>query len=195
MTMKTHVLTATALILQVISAVAQQLKPCDLLFHVSPTANAITEVTPGMIDHVAIVLSPDSVIEATHRGVVVTPIDSMRSEGYFLVGRVRSRIDPRQTLRNARSYLGRSYDFVFLPDNDAIYCSELVQLSYVDKKGRQIFSTVPMSFHDQSGRVTAYWQHFYAERGMRVPEGLPGTNPAELSQRRQVRILGRLRRQ
>ena len=57
MTMKTHVLTATALILQVISAVAQQLEPCDLLS----------------------------------------------------------------------------------------------QLSYVDKKkGRQIFSTVPMSFHDQS---------------------------------------------
>ena len=31
----------------------------DLLFHVTKTGNAITDVTPGMIDHVAIVISKD----------------------------------------------------------------------------------------------------------------------------------------
>lgn len=187
-----HTLTAM-LILQSISMAAQRLKPCDLLFHVAAQPNAITTVTPGMIDHVAIVLSADSVIEATHRGVVTTPLDSLRrQDGYYIIGRVR-RADPVRSLANARRYLGRRYDFVFLPDNDDIYCSELVQLSLVDKKGRLLLATIPMSFHDASGRITDYWSQFYAHRGMAVPEGQPGTNPAELSQRKCVRLVGRLR--
>jgi hypothetical protein len=73
----------------------------DLLFHVTKTGNAITDVTPGMIDHVAIVIS--------------------------------------------------------------------------------------------EGQITPYWQQFYKEHGMEVPEGWPGSNPGELSQRQEVRIKGRLR--
>ena len=186
-------LLAAALMLLCISAAAQHLKPGDLLFHVPAAANHITDVTPAMIDHVAIVLSEDSVIEAKHRGVVTTPIDSLRrQEGYYIIGRVR-RADRIRSLANARRYLGRKYDFVFLPDNEDIYCSELVQLSFVDKKGRPLFTTIPMSFHDSTGRITDYWTQFYARRGMTVPEGQPGTNPAELSRRKAVRIVGRLR--
>ena len=186
-------LLAAALMLLCISAAAQHLKPGDLLFHVPAAANHITDVTPAMIDHVAIVLSEDSVIEAKHRGVVTTPIDSLRrQEGYYIIGRVR-RADRIRSLANARRYLGRKYDFVFLPDNEDIYCSELVQLSFVDKKGRPLFTTIPMSFHDSTGRITDYWTQFYARRGMPVPEGQPGTNPAELSRRKAVRIVGRLR--
>ena len=186
-------LLTVALMLQCISAAAQHLKPGDLLFHVPAAANHITDVTPAMIDHVAIVLSEDSVIEAKHRGVVTTPIDSLRrQEGYYIIGRVR-RADRIRSLANARRYLGRKYDFVFLPDNEDIYCSELVQLSFVDKKGRPLFTTIPMSFHDSTGRITDYWTQFYARRGMTVPEGQPGTNPAELSRRKAVKIVGRLR--
>ena len=186
-------LLTVALMLQCISAAAQHLKPGDLLFHVPAAANHITDVTPAMIDHVAIVLSEDSVIEAKHRGVVTTPIDSLRRQkGYYIIGRVR-RADRIRSLANARRYLGRKYDFVFLPDNEDIYCSELVQLSFVDKKGRPLFTTIPMSFHDSTGRITDYWTQFYARRGMTVPEGQPGTNPAELSRRKAVKIVGRLR--
>ena len=66
----------------------------DLLFHVTERGNAITDVTPGMIDHVAIVLSRDSVIEAVGRGVVTTPLDSLRHQsGYYIIGRVRQADD------------------------------------------------------------------------------------------------------
>ena len=181
------------LMLQGTGMAAQRLKPADLLFHVTETANQITDVTPDMIDHVAIVISEDSVIEAKHRGVVTTPMDSLRQqEGYYIIGRVR-KADRRRSLANARQYLGRRYDFVFLPDNDDIYCSELVQLSLVDKRGQPLFTTIPMSFHDATGRITDYWTQFYARRGMAVPEGQPGTNPAELSKRKAVKIIGRLR--
>ena len=182
------------LMLQGISVMAQQLKPADLLFHVAPAANQITNVTPGMIDHVAIVMNKDSVIEAKHRGVVITPLDSLRhQEGYYLIGRVQH-ADSRQSLVNARRYLGRSYDFVFLADNDDIYCSELVQLSMVDCQGKRLFTTVPMSFHDDTGQITDFWIKFYAKYNMSVPEGQPGTNPGEMSRHPSVKILGQLKK-
>ncbi|MBP3252139.1 MAG: hypothetical protein J6M25_05790 [Prevotella sp.] len=168
---------------------SQGLAPCDLLFHVAATSNQITDVTPGMIDHVAICLGPDSVVEAIGRGVVTTPLDSVlqREAGYYIHACVRG-VDRRQSLANARAYLGRAYDYLYLPDNDDIYCSELVQLAFVDRRGRPLFSPIPMSFHDATGRITDYWTQFYARRGLHVPEGQPGTNPGELSQRKQVKL-------
>ena len=169
------------------------LKSGDLLFHVVSQGNAITDVTPGMIDHVAIVTERDSVIEAVGKGVKMTPIDSLRQQdGHYLVGRVKG-IDSKQSIANAKHYLGRPYDRLYLPDNDAIYCSELVQFSFVNKHGNRLFSPIPMSFHNASGRITDYWIHFYAKHHMEVPEGKPGTNPGELSQRKEIRIKGRLR--
>ncbi|MBQ8655929.1 MAG: hypothetical protein IJ527_02560 [Prevotella sp.] len=162
----------------------------DLLFHVTVDTNQITRVTGGMIDHVAIALSADSVIEAVGRGVVVTAIsDLLKQDGYFVVGRVGD-ADAHQSVLNARRYLGCAYDSLFLAGNDAVYCSELVQLSYVDARGRQLFTCVPMSFHDSTGRVTDYWRDFYARHQMEVPEGQPGTNPAQLSLDAEVHLTG-----
>lgn len=174
------------------SCQTQRLSTADLLFHVTPQSNAITDVTPGMIDHVAIVINADSVIEAVGRGVVITPIDSLRQQpGYYLIGRVKGVHRP-SSIAHARTYLGRPYDYLYLPDNEAIYCSELVQFSFVDKLGHRLFEPIPMSFHDATGQITDYWRNFYKERGMDVPEGHPGTNPGELSNRRQIRIIGQL---
>ena len=168
-----------------------RLQVADLLFHVSAEPNAITEVTPGMIDHVAIYLGGDSVIEAVGKGVVITPLDSLfRQDGYYLAGRTST--NKKTTIARSLTFLGRAYDYLYLPDNEEIYCSELVQRSYVDKKGNLLFSTIPMSFHDNTGSITSYWRDFYARHGMDVPEGEPGTNPAELSQRDNVKLLGRL---
>lgn len=169
-----------------------QIRPADLLFHVSDAENAITAVTPAMIDHVAIVVSRDSVIEAVGKGVVATPLDSLRAQkGHYLIGRVR-RADSRKSLENARRFLGQAYDTLYLPDNDAIYCSELVQLSFVDGHGRPIFPTIPMTFRDSTGQIPVHWQQLYRRNGLAVPEGLPGSNPAELSQRKTVKIVGRM---
>ena len=170
-----------------------KLQPGDLLFHVVDAPNAITAVTPGMIDHVAIVVAPDSVIEAIPRqGVHVTLVDSLRcQDGYYLQARIEG-IDAARSIARARQYLGLPYDSLYLPDNAAIYCSELVQFASVDKQGQPLFQPVPMSFHDSSGKVTPYWIEFYGQHDMEVPEGAPGTNPGELSQRPIVHILGKL---
>ncbi|MCR5129939.1 MAG: hypothetical protein K6C10_00555 [Prevotella sp.] len=173
------------------SCSSRHLAVADLLFHVNPEGNAITEVTPGMIDHVAIYIGKQQVLEAVGKGVMITPLDSLRQQsGYYLIGRTKAQA--KRSVANARNYLGRNYDYLYLPDNDDIYCSELVQFSYVDRNGQQLFSPIPMSFHDSTGVVTDYWKAFYAERGLQVPEGKPGTNPGELSQRPTVKIIGKL---
>ena len=87
--------------------------------------------------------------------------------------------------------VGKPYDDLYLPGDSAVYCSELVQMNFVDSCGTPVFDTIPMSFHDATCQVTDYWRVFYRKRGMQVPEGEPGTNPGELSRRQQVTILGR----
>ena len=141
-----------------------------------------------MIDHVAIVIGADSVIEAVGKGVVITPLDSLLSQpGRYVAASVR-KCDRRQSVARAREYLGRTYDYLYLPDNDDIYCSELVQFAFVDRKGQRIFQPIPMSFHNDEGQITDYWETFYARHNMEVPEGWPGTNPSEMSLRKEVRI-------
>ena len=173
-----------------------KLRDGDLLFVVAPSANAITEVTQGKnslpIDHVAIFFRHEGkpmVIEANYDGVVERELETFLQEKLMVtVGRIKGDLDAAATIRKAHSYLGMPYDFVFLPDNGAVYCSELVQLSYVDRAGNPLFSAIPMSFHDDSGEITTYWTDFYARRALDVPEGKPGTNPNEISHRKCVRI-------
>lgn len=182
------------LLLLILLTSCSSLQPGDLLFHVANSRNAITDVTPGMIDHVAIVIPGDSVIEAVPRGGVrTTPLDTLRrQEGYYMIGKVRG-VDRSASIANARRYLGQAYDHFFLADNKDIYCSELVQFSFVDRHGQRLFAPIPMSFHDSTGQITPYWQQFYQRHDMQVPESMPGTNPGELSQRALVHIKGRLR--
>lgn len=178
-----------------------ELREGDLLFCCVESPNAITDVTTranGMlIDHVAIVhrIGGDDgllyVIEAKKPAVCLTPIDTFWNENQgVLICRVNADVDIRQSIRRCLMMVGKPYDDLFLPGDSAIYCSELVQMNYVDRQGHLIFDPVPMSFHDASGHVTDYWRDFYAGRGMSVPEGLPGTNPGEMSLRPQIRNIG-----
>lgn len=192
----------------------------DLLFVVNGQGNNITDVTDGVdglgIDHIA-VFSDGNVIEAIPEyGVVENPLDSflvrLSDRESVLVGRIEG-LDVEESVTNARKFLGRPYDDIFLPSDSAIYCSELVQKSFVFKDGLKerdhnvkevdskatgsgtkhfVFGTIPMSFHDSTGNVTEFWAKFYSARGLAVPEGEPGTNPGQLSRDPNVKILGRL---
>ena len=167
----------------------------DLLFHVVTADTPITLVTPAGIDHVAIYAGHDSVVEALPRvGVVTTPLHSLvsRDGGSYLRGRVRH-AHRRRSVSCALSYVGQPYDSLYLPGADAIYCSELVLLSFVDHHSTPLLTTVPMTFRDSTGAIPQYWTDLYARHGMAVPEGAPGSNPGELSQRKEITVMGRLK--
>lgn len=178
------------MLLTLCCAACTSLRTGDLLFHVAEQRNRITDVTPGMIDHVAIYMGNDSVIEAIPgNGVITTPLHAVlhREEGHYIAGRVK-KADGRLSVAHARHYLGLPYDSLYLPYNEAVYCSELVQLSMVDKRGRRLLAPVPMTFRNADGQIPLSWQQLYQRNGLSVPEGEPGSNPAEMSQRRQVII-------
>ncbi len=182
----------------------KKLKEGDLLFYVTSTGNPIADVTTGFensaITHVAIfhrIHRKIYTLEAIHKGVVLQPVDSLLSlrankKAHVLVGRVCQGLDKKASVAHALHYLGRPYDFYFEPGDSAIYCSELIQLCYKDKKGQEIFKTIPMSFHNSKGIITEYWKKYYNAAGKEVPEGVPGSNPGQLSRSKKINILYQL---
>lgn len=208
--MRKIVITAiTAFVLSVCCAMAhdasdlgiKNLKEGDLLFCVAEKSNNITDVTSGLggkrIDHVAIFHTAKGeafALEAIHRGVCLTPIDSFMARRQNVVcARLRDTTGVAQSVERAMEYIGTPYDFYFMPSDSAMYCSELVQKCYKTVAGELVFKPIPMSFHDKTGTITAYWRDYYARRGLRVPEGEPGSNPGDLSRSDKIVILGELR--
>lgn len=181
------------------------LREGDLLFCINATGNAITDVTEGTeklnIDHVAIAhYRGDSLyaLEAVKQGVVLTKIDSFMKRNsrnaslpQVLACRLRDTTGVWRSVSRALTHLGKPYDYNFMPDDERIYCSELVQKSYVNAKGKLIFSPIPMSFHDRNGRITDYWKAYYGQQGLRVPEGKQGSNPGDLSRRKELTVVYR----
>ena len=170
----------------------------DLLFCAQVKGNNITDVTQGVggmkIDHVAIFHRQGGrtfALEAIHSGVGLTPIDSfMARREAVLAARLRDTLGVARSVERALGFIGRPYDFNFMPDDSAFYCSELVQKCYRDSRGELVFKPIPMSFHDKSGRITPYWHDYYARQGLQVPEGEPGSNPGDLSRSAAICILG-----
>lgn len=170
----------------------------DLLFCAQEKGNNITDVTQGVggmkIDHVAIFHRQGGrtfALEAIHSGVGLTPTDSfMARREVVLAARLRDTLGVARSVERALRFIGRPYDFNFMPDDSAFYCSELVQKCYRDSRGELVFKPIPMSFHDQSGRITPYWHAYYARQGLQVPEGEPGSNPGDLSRSAAICILG-----
>ena len=171
----------------------------DLLFQVTPGnafTNAITAVTDGRqgipFSHVAMVVPTNGrimVLEAVpEAGVRLLSLDdfldnSARTDGrpLAMAARLRDRRPGEDACRRAMTLLGSPYDEAFLPGNDAIYCSELIAASFLDENGEPLFASRPMNFRDSTGQIAPYWQEHFARQGMPVPEGVPGTNPGELS--------------
>lgn len=170
----------------------------DLLFCAQEKGNNITDVTQGVggmkIDHVAIFHRQGGrtfALEAIHSGVGLTPTDSfMARRDVVLAARLRDTLGVARSVERALRFIGRPYDFNFMPDDSAFYCSELVQKCYRDSRGELVFKPIPMSFHDKSGRITPYWHDYYARQGLQVPEGEPGSNPGDLSRSAAICILG-----
>lgn len=181
------ILPLICLLLMACSSPIRGLRPGDLVFQAaggSRFETAISEATRSDINdfsHVGIldIVAGDTVvIEATpQKGVAVTPlcefVSGCKSVVYVMVDDPSAACAPDV----ARQYIGQPYDWTFLPDNGAVYCSELVQLSYLHPDGSLLFAPVPINFLDASGRIPRFWLDIYASRGVQVAQGAPGSSP------------------
>ena len=149
---------------------------------------AIASAT-GSITHVAIVEIDESgrvaVIDATpKRGVARYPLDSLlrdNPQAVFLIKRLRDTTGVAHFIENARSFIGEPYDMAFLPGNGAMYCSELIREAFRRQDGSYLFEEAPMNFLDPDGRMPDFWVQSFERQGMPVPQGVPGTNPQDMS--------------
>ena len=170
--------------------------PADYSLEEDSMSSAIADATgkgPLNIIHVAIAeVDGDGtwIIDATIRhGVDRHPLDTFLRDftlkdgslPVFEVKRLKDSADAEAFVENAKKYLGQPYDTYFLPDNGALYCSELVRESYLGEDGTPLFDEVPMNFCDSEGNMPVYWEQLFAILGMDVPQGAPGTNPQKMS--------------
>lgn len=167
----------------------------DLLFVVaddSGFSEAIVDATAQRdslkFSHVAIVGMQHGrpyVVEASSRGGVCrTAWDTFFScapNGVVAMRVAADGFSADEALARAESHIGEAYDWSFLPNNGKMYCSELVYESYLLNDGRALFSARPMNFRDAEGNLPDFWITLFKELGEPVPEGLPGTNPSDLS--------------
>lgn len=166
---------------------ADSLRSGDLLFVSDSTGmgQAVQEST-GRYSHVAIVERRGGslyVIDATPaNGVVRRPLGQLLEEGMPVdVYRLTVPFDTAAMLGRAQEQIGLPYDNAFLPDNGALYCSELICMVYLSRQGKPLFSTKPMNWRDAGGNLPDYWVEHFRKLGMPVPEGVEGTNPADLA--------------
>lgn len=173
----------------------------DLIFtQIGGDANAISAVTRGhkgaRLNHMGVVVRNSYgwfVLEAFPPEVRVTQLEVfLRRSADPLDDRQRyiaARLDVnyRHLIPAAVKYgLSRRdtpYDDLYLTDQTALYCSELVvDMFRAANGGSEFFTERPMSFRDlATGEIHPAWVEYYAKFGMEVPDGQPGSNPGDIS--------------
>lgn len=172
----------------------------DLLFQAegcSEFSSAIADATAWSDSvrfvHVSIVALNDDgtpyVIEASAKsGVVCTEWNDFLSSSPMInnkpavvVKRVEADFAIDEVVPRALEHLREEYDWSYRPDNGKMYCSELVYDSYRKKDGSPLFTARPMNFRDAAGNMPVFWTELFSKLGEPVPEGVPGTNPGDMS--------------
>lgn len=177
----------------------ETLRTGDLLFQTgreSAMSGAIAAATgsgaPIPFTHVGIAVcgeGADSVLEATSDGGVRMTalnefLDKAASVGdrpAVVAMRLKDTTGTAAAVARARSCMGQPYDYSYLPGNGKMYCSELVWENYLRPCGDRIFPARPMNFRAADGSMPRFWVELFEKLGETIPEGVPGTNPADMS--------------
>lgn len=204
-----HLLLGGILLLSGATASAQsgksQLAEGDIILQRIPCGNlcqAIIETTPCQENHpynhcgiVHIKNGQAVVIEAIGKAVKETPIDTFlkrEKTGTISIARLKKKyrkaIAP--AVVKATAYEGTPYDNVFLPGDNALYCSELVWETYKQPNGQPMFPLQPMTFKSpKTGETYPAWTDYYKDLNQPIPEGQPGINPCAIANAPQVELL------
>lgn len=133
------------------------------------------------------------VIEAVTKGVCKTPIENfITKKSVVVVGRLLKQYQPviPEAMEKIKSKIGGSYDHYFLANNNAYYCSELIQQHYT-QNDRPIFAPIKMTFKDlKTGVFPPYWKTHFKKLKVPIPEGEKGSNPTQLSKSNKLKIIG-----
>ncbi|EFO25562.1 aldehyde dehydrogenase [Loa loa] len=94
----------------------------------------------------------------------------------------------------AKSKVGANYNDIFSPDmrdskgSEAFYCCQLLVKSY-EAAGINDFCPIhQLTFNDSTGKLLPFWEKYYQERSLPIPQGLQGSHPAKLIQSKYLKL-------
>ena len=181
------------IILGILTGKALELKNGDLIFvgeGKGDFSKAISESTANhdsiRFVHVGIIEIDNGetfVIEASpDEGVRKVSIQQfLEHNPLIVIKRIKIDFPVEAMLEKAKSHIEEEYDWLYLPNNGKMYCSELVYETYLDKDGNHLFNSKPMNFRSPDGSMPQFWIDLFERLGTPIPEGVEGTNPADLS--------------
>lgn len=194
-----------------------QLKTGDLLFVQKTERNAEREAIISATHtkdsyafyHVGVLHQKGAawfVLEAIEQGVCDTPLDtflhpknnlstvSSSSQTTIVVERLKEEYTPLipQAIAAIKAVIGAPYDHSYTAHDKAYYCSELIQEHFL-KEGKPLFPYIPMTFKDaETGIIAPFWIEQFKGLHRAIPEGAPGSNPAQLSRSSKLNVIGLL---
>lgn len=118
--------------------------------------------------------------------------EKQRGKPLVAVGRLKPqyRYLLPKAIEKAEEFLTKPYDNAYEEGNQAFYCSELVRFAFLDSLQNPIFPPLCMSFKNKETHTTEpYWKKHFAALGMEIPEGKPGTNPADMAKSSYIEIV------
>ncbi len=172
----------------------------ELLLAIQTSTGKDMEIPFTHVGIVSIENGDTFVIEATSpEGVVKTPLEEyfektavLNNKYLMAVGRVNKEVEYTipGAIKNAKSHLGKGYDYAYDETNNQFYCSELVRFAFLDSLDKPIFKPLAMTFKNpETDSIDAYWIKHFEELSKPVPEGEPGTNPADMSKSPVIKIV------
>lgn len=187
------------------------LKEGDLIFQdldCGPLCDAIENVTEGYnnsdFSHIGLVVFDSTgypeILEAVSGGVQITPVEKFLNRSFdqngnpkAVVGRLKKEFRDKipVLINEAKSYLNKPYDNIYLIDNNSYYCSELIYLAALKANdNEEFFKLNPMTFKDpDSGNFNKAWINHFNKLGEEIPEGKPGINPGGISLSDKIEIV------
>lgn len=169
------------------------LKNGDLIFIGNSEGNlskAITDVTKNSktasYSHVALIEKEGKEFFVLHsapqNGSERIPLQNFLKEErknskLIDVYRINPKYKPNfnNAIRQAKSMLGKPYNFTYVLSDTAYYCSDFVYKAF---EKDSIFEMNPMTFKNPGEEeFNPIWVEFYQKLNMEIPEGKPGCNP------------------
>ena len=187
----------------------------DILFQdldCGPLCKAIENVEPGIygthISHVGILCKNKGkwYVAEAYGKVKLTPLNEFLyrttdkdNNPKVIVARVKKEYKNylHDLKRKIYQQLNKEYDSNFLPGNDKLYCCELIYYVFTNRSGKHLFDFKPMSFKNRkTGKIDSLWFEYFKKLNGKIPENIPGCNPAAYSKSNKIQIIksyGRLK--
>ena len=184
------------------------LKNGDLLFVGNSTGNlskAIDQVTQTEketnFSHIALIEKNNNEIWVLHaapkngseRISLKEFLAEEKKDGSVVeIYRIKKEFRPNfdSAISNAKSMLGKPYNFTYVLSDTAYYCSDFIYHSF---ENDSIFQMNPMTFKNPGEQdFNPGWIAFYENLNMEIPEGKPGCNPNGMAASEKLERIGRL---